>query len=789
MFEFLFKYSPAVYENGEWTFRYLPGFMWLAIGVVVGFAVIAFIYSRTIAPTTRLFRFSLAAIKALAITLVLLAIAEPFISVTSIVPKKGSVVVLLDNSSSMSLEDNSGEPSRIQQINNWYNGEGADGVFDALQENFNVLSYTFNDETRPLQQGDSMLAEGAYSEIVKALQFAERQAQTYPVSAVILASDGAQVSKQTTEDSESRRDGDPLEAAALFKNLGIPIYTVGVGAQVANDVQLTSVSSSRSVLENDIVDMAALIHAKGMEGKSVDVELLEEGRVVQKKQVQLEKKYTRVELGHKPTRKGNLLYTARVKSDAGEVIEVNNRKNFLVKNEERVGKVFYIETLHPQDFKYIKRAIELDKNLKMSSMVATGTNKWYGQGIDNEGMYPDGFPKTRSELFSYDALIIGSMAADVLTDRQHEWIRDFVSVRGGGLLMIGGPSAFSQGGWQNSPAAEALPVYLLGAEEATKAAPPQMRIAPFKLQLTPEGLRSPLLKLANDLKSNRQNWLDIADLKGYNPVGAAKPGATVLGIHPLSQPNREKIIIAEQRYGRGRSMVIATSSTWAWQMRMHSEDMSHERFWRQVGRWLAMSAPEPVEATIPKDNYGLAESVSIQISVLDSTYEAVRDANISVQVRTPFSFAAKSADAPGQGDPPVGGVVPANAVPDLENSGHYKASFVPDREGLYEIEVFANDAKGRFLGASTAAFYVGDEQREFARPDLRENLLQRIAEISSGKYQHITDAEDIADELVVAESSYSKTVERDLWDSPAVFIAVILLLGIEWFVRRAKGLS
>src|SRR5256885_15115344 len=71
-----------------------------------------------------------------------------------------------------------------------------------------------------------------------------------------------------------------------------------------------------------------------------------------------------------------------------------------------------------------------------------------------------GFPKTREELFSYRAIIIGSVEAASFSPEQLRMIADFVSKRGGGLLMLGGRRAFAEGGWGGTPVGEVLPVVL-----------------------------------------------------------------------------------------------------------------------------------------------------------------------------------------------------------------------------------------------------------------------------------------------------------------------------------------
>ena len=75
-----------------------------------------------------------------------------------------------------------------------------------------------------------------------------------------------------------------------------------------------------------------------------------------------------------------------------------------------------------------------------------------------------GFPKTREELFAYRALILGSVEAASFSPEQLRMIADFVSKRGGGLLMLGGRRSFAEGGWAGTPVGEVLPVMLDGRQ-------------------------------------------------------------------------------------------------------------------------------------------------------------------------------------------------------------------------------------------------------------------------------------------------------------------------------------
>src|SRR5204863_10213111 len=112
---------------------------------------------------------------------------------------------------------------------------------------------------------------------------------------------------------------------------------------------------------------------------------------------------------------------------------------------------------------FLRRAVEDDKNLQIVSLDRTAENKYYRQGVSNADELIGGFPKTREELFQYRALVLGSVEAASFSPDQLRMIADFVSKRGGGLLMLGGRRAFAEGGWAGTPVGEVLPVVLENA--------------------------------------------------------------------------------------------------------------------------------------------------------------------------------------------------------------------------------------------------------------------------------------------------------------------------------------
>jgi uncharacterized membrane protein len=554
--------------------------------------------------------------------------------------------------------------------------------------------------------------------------------------------------------------------------LQVPIFTVGAGAKIANDLQVAKVEATRSVLEKARVEVAAMLQARGHAGETVAVELREGEKTVQRQSVTLGERGARVSFQFTPERKGFVKYTVAVPAVRHEAVTANNETSFLIDSRDRTARILYVEELHPWEFKFLSRAVDGDPALQLTSLLKTGPEKYLRLGLRNASELREGFPTKREELFGYHAVVIGSMSASFFTKAQLELIRGFVAERGGGFMMLGGMHALSQGGYNNTVIDEILPVQLPPLPEADgRAFPPQLQ-EEFRFTPTPEGLASPLLQLEAETVANSQRWENLPLLQGYNPLGPAKPGASILAVHPMHQAGAPRILLATQRYGRGRTAVLATSTTWRWQMHLDHRDMTHERFWRQLLRWSSLQSPEPVRITLERESFSPAEPMTIQVSVMDSSFATQENANVELRVIAP------------NGEP-----VALAASPDLRQPGSYLAPFEPSQEGLYTVEVLAHDQAGHYLGKAENAFFVEPSHAELMHADLQAPLLQRLAEISGGRYFHLSEAQNLPDAITVSKSSYSKLTEQEIWDAPIFFLAIAILLAAEWFIRRSKGLS
>ncbi len=91
-------------------------------------------------------------------------------------------------------------------------------------------------------------------------------------------------------------------------------------------------------------------------------------------------------------------------------------------------------------------------------------------------------------------------------------------------------------------------------------------------------------------------WAEMPGLTSVNTIRAVKPGATVL-LNGTDERRRDQVVLASQRYGRGKTIAFPVQDSWLWQMhvKMSVEDQTHENYWRQLLRWLVDGVPDQVD--------------------------------------------------------------------------------------------------------------------------------------------------------------------------------------------------
>jgi len=755
------------FQSGNLSFAYGINLWVFALLVVLIVAAVWLTYLKTTRELTPRWKGLLIANRSLILVLILFCLLRPVINTVQVSPQETYLAVLFDDSLSMSIEDVGGESRQSAVAAKFFE----DGVIEDLSDSFQIRSFRFDKRTSRISDLDGLLQAGTSSSINQALAYVDAQLNGLPLGGVILVSDGADNS-----------DVDALVTARDFGARKIPVFTVGVGQdQIPQDIGIVSVNAAKTVLEGSVFNVQLSLLHEGYQGQEVEVSINDGDAVVVSEVVTLGDAGVtrRFDLAVTPDRKEKIVYDLRVELQSGELIEENNQYSFLVDNSAKEAlDILYLEGHPRNEYKFIRRAVTSDESIRLATYLQTGPEKFYRQGIESPTELSSGFPRDKESLFQYEAIVLGDIEASFFNQEQLQMIEQFVGERGGGLLMSG----MVDEGFIGTGIADVLPVTLV--EESFL--PVQLRGGTrrgdnptgesFFPRRTTNGQYSPLMRLQASDSDNNAAWASLPALQGVYVTGRAKPGATVLLEHPLLQYQNQALpIIAHQRYGSGRSMSITTASTWRWQMMLPSQDQSQEILWRQMLRWLAVSAPERITLDFDREFYHMGDEVVVTATVLDDQYSADNDATLWLQTVDPSGNAN---DSPMEWD--------------IEDDGVYRASFAVEEEGVYELLVDVASAAG-YSSASTsektAAFVVTPSLREYTNAELDSGLLTRIAESSGGKYFALADSDALAEAVEFTPNAYSVQVQIDLWDRPWLLALLVLLLFSDWILRRLRGLS
>jgi hypothetical protein len=200
-------------------------------------------------------------------------------------------------------------------------------------------------------------------------------------------------------------------------------------------------------------------------------------------------------------------------------------------------------------------------------------------------------------------------------------------------------------------------------------------------------------------------------------------------------------------------------------------DTTHRTFWRRLARWLVEGVPDHVVTTTTQDRVDPGEAVPLTAQVVDSSYLDVNNARVVAHVTSP---SGKTND------------VPMDWA--VEHDGEYRASFVPDEEGLYSVRVAAQRDQ-KELGADVLHVRSSAGDNEYFDAAMRAPLLNRIAEETGGHFFTPENAAGLPEAISISGRGVTVVEERDLWDMPVLLLLLIVLTGSEWGYRRARGLA
>jgi uncharacterized membrane protein len=691
-----------------------------------------------------------------------------------------NVIILIDDSRSMNLPHKEG--TRREMVERFMSDNA--GLFKQLERTSVIDVYRFSDTLTGMdwrQVGQSLTASGTHTHLLEVLQQLHERYRNRDVSGILILSDGIDNGRANRILSH----GNQLdrESMRLLKSFKAPIHTFGLSDSSVQDVNIHELRYSPFAFKRNRSTLEADIDVHGYKKGTIEVELLEEGKLVRSvsRTIQPGVKRYKALFEFTPVELGFRIYTVRVKPFSNEVTVENNERHAVIRVSRDKIRVLQIAGHPSWDVRYLRNHLKKTPNIQLISFfILINTGSTLGI-IDARETALIPFPAEElfvKELGGFDLVVLQDFNYGPFSTPRHlHRIRDYVR-DGGALLLVGGRLALTAGGYDGTELAEVLPVNLTPTNFSDK----MLDTGEFPIVLTKEGKTHAVTQLAYDPVANERIWKTLPDLEGINKTVGLANGGIALARHPtLKTPeNRGMPVISVGMPGTGRVSVVATDSLWRWKLPnvgIGGDSRHYDKFWSNLIRWLIKDPDLDLVHVTPSNGVlSLGENVDLEVRVSTPDYRPSPNHAFNIRVvRRPRSGQSEMEE-----------VEYEKRSAKTDEGGRWTVRRTPNTPGIYDVSVETTIA-GRQFTASTV-FVTSDERPEMRRVVGTDDVLKVMSRVTKGSSNTLSARNPSLRLNPPRVSQVTSRMYYERWNLPIVFIALCFFLGFEWWLRRRLGL-
>jgi hypothetical protein len=269
-------------------------------------------------------------------------------------------------------------------------------------------------------------------------------------------------------------------------------------------------------------------------------------------------------------------------------------------------------------------------------------------------------------------------------------------------------------------------------------------------------------------------WLRLPPIYKIATQFKSKPESDVLANVKTQNINSNEPLISTRNISRQKSLAITGYGIWRWRL-LVQDNLETEKllymFLTNSIRWLTTKEDENnVKVTPTKETFTTADAIEFTGQVYDDQYRQVENAEVKVEL--------------------VSEVRKSEVVLGAVGSGLYEGSIngLPEGDYTYAAKAIAD---GRVLGEDKGKFSVGKMNIEFLDTKMNKQLLEQIAYKTGGTYASIENADSVLSSIAKRKFSaqeVTSTKEIEVWNWEYIAGLLIILLSLEWFIRKRSGM-
>ncbi len=612
-----------------------------------------------------------------------------------------------------------------------------------------------------------------------------------PIAGIVLLSDG-----------NNNAGIGPETVIQLAQDARIPVYTIGLGSdQRPTNVRMVDIEAPVRAYPTDGFKITGYLHANGMDGQTVKVDLASAAVPVGDNQPEFE--FTdeqRIQMGKDgevvpvqfsvlPQEPGNRVYRLTVTSSVQDHDSRDNQKIAKVQIVARKTRVLLIASGPTREYRFLRTMLYRDKDTLVDVILQSA-----GDGVSQEAdnILFD-FPSDAAAAFKYDCVIAFDADWSHFSLDQVDLLDRLIAEKAGGLIAIAGPVvtpewiALRQTDSRMQRMRGLYPVvFFSGTGEALRMGRHESSQL-WPLQLTREGQQAEFLWLDDTLEGSERAWADFDGVYGYFSVKEPKPGAKVYArfSDPVSAiDSRLPIFLAGHFYGAGRVFFIASGEMWRLRQ---IEDGYFEQFYtkliRHVSQGRLLQDSTRGLLMVDKQRCLLGDLVNVRASLSDDQHNPLTEESFSASLIMPDGTRED---------------LVLRRVKDVLREGFYATQFTVIQEGDFRIEL-------PLPGAVTDELLVRDVRVRL--PDLENQdserndaLLSEIAKKTDAVYfagidAAVTESETPTLSQLIAprsQETYLPATPDQVFERLLMTWLVVAICGalsLEWLLRRLHRLA
>ncbi len=321
--------------------------IWFFIAFVLSGSLGYYQYYYRVKKLTKV-SFLLVIIRSLVFFLLILLFLNPSITKESIINQKAKLSILVDNSSSIRFFK---KDSLVHAILQNFK------THKKLNKRFDINYYSFGNL---FQQSDSFSFDENQTDISMPLERISK-IQKNTSNAIVLLSDGNQTIGNDYQ----------------YTSLKDPVFPIVIGDTTEyQDVKIAQINVNRYSFINNQFPIESILQYEGTQTIKLRYSLENNGKIIFSKRINFSEKNNShiLKTFIKATKEGTNFFTSKIEYLENEKNIVNNSKNFSVEVIDKQSEVLLISSFYHPDLGALKKAIESDKQRKVTIKIVDNKN-------------------------------------------------------------------------------------------------------------------------------------------------------------------------------------------------------------------------------------------------------------------------------------------------------------------------------------------------------------------------------------------------------------------------------